>query len=238
MNDRILILSQNHHSTDQLIWREAIRRGWKTYRINNVIEDLSVLDGADMVRYYGDTLTAERYGDKLPIEFSHVPPTFLSSIQPWITGRCIRLVTWRDLIQPLEKTCFIKCVGNKWFPAKVYNEGETIISSSLPTDMIYVQSVIHFTHEIRCFVLGKKILTASWYRRDDDICLIRETLKLVLDPIQTMLYHLELPSDGIVLDFGVELHLIEANEAWASGLYDCHPTQAFDVIVASQSNKA
>ena len=48
--------------------------------------------------------------------------------------------------------------------------------------------------------------------------------------------------NGVVLDFGKvdsvhEIwHLIEANEAWASGLYDVDPEKAFDVIIASQEN--
>jgi hypothetical protein len=46
----------------------------------------------------------------------------------------------------------------------VYAAGETLPEGPLPYDLVYVQEPVRFTDEIRCFVCGPDILTASLYR--------------------------------------------------------------------------
>jgi hypothetical protein len=241
-----LVLPFKKTTTEQGIWSEAVRRKWHIVRTNELEGSENPFGKGDTVRYYGNVMDAEIVANKLPIKFSSIPVSFLSNVPTALTGRSIKLLQYKDLVQPLERDMFVKCVGNKWFPAQVYRKGESIVSSSLPDDHIYVQDLVDFINEIRCFVLNGKIMTASWYRIEKEFNPTNVTSTQLLTRLGREIENLQrwyadsgLPS-GVVLDYGLagdgNWYLIEANEAWASGLYDCDPSLAFDVIVASQES--
>ncbi len=243
-----LILPGRHTPDDASIWREAIRRGWSTHRINQE-SDLPSYFGDDRLRYYGNTLHARQWADRCGIGFHPVWEDLLPKAAALgLTGRKIERIQFGSIVQPIEQDTFIKCTAEKWIPSRVYKKGETIDGGCKPDDWVLVQEPVRFTHEVRCFVLDGKLKTASYYRQSsefkpqnlDDAGEISEMLQTQVDQVTP----LGLPP-GVVLDFGFIAHsadklfpgrwaLIEANEAWASGLYECDPRAAFDVICASQ----
>jgi hypothetical protein len=165
------------------------------------------------------------------------------------------MMEFGDLDWPLKQDTFIKCVDIKWLEARVYKVGEKPSSQwqgMQDHDKILVQDPINFIHEVRCFVLDREVKTMSYYRKDKEFC--PENIPNMPPEnhsvwLQALVYNLTAPDmreitkfpNGVVLDFGQDdcghWHFIEANEAWASGLYDCDPSKVFDVIVASQENK-
>jgi hypothetical protein len=262
----LLVLPTEHSKEDQAIWREAIKRGWKTMRFDPKKHTKIEPSAFEMVRYYGNVLHKTRIEKFLPTTFPPISPSLLQDLDISWTGRKVKKMCFGDLDMPLKEDTFIKCVDVKWLEARVYKVGEKPSSQwqgMQDTDEILVQDPVHFTHEIRCFVLDGEIQTMSYYRKDGVFC--PENVPVIppsvtvdeMTLLQVWAHDLMTPymkeitklPRGVVLDFGYlpydeRGHLgcgpwafIEANEAWGSGLYDCDPSKVFDVIVASQENK-
>ena len=244
----LLVLPFKNTIEDQGLWREAIRRGWKTLRLSDKYIN-EPFPEHDMVRYYGNILHKVHVEKRLPITFTPISDGFLSDLDISWTDRKIERALVGDIKWPLKEDAFIKCVDIKWLEAKVYKAGEqapTQWKSMLPTDKIYVQEVKQFINEVRCFVLDREVVTASYYRKNKEFCPENVDLENIAY-IRSLSYGLTSPymstslPRGVVLDFGQDdrglWSLVEANEAWASGLYDCDPSKVFDVVVASQENK-
>jgi hypothetical protein len=243
----LLLLHKRHTPDDAAIWREAIRRGWNTVRTDLLHVEEDIKD-RDVVRYYGNTLHAHQISAKLPFWFSVIFPKRLTELGEY-TKRKIELISFENLGQPLKQTAFIKPVNDKWFEARVYKEGEVITGAPIGSDQIYVSEIVKFVDEVRCFVLGDKILTASLYRINGQVWDItglppdeinfddRIDSTPIPEYVKAIRNKCHLPY-GIVMDFGRlengEWSLIEFNEAYASGLYYCAPDKAFDAIINSQ----
>lgn len=244
----LLVLPFKNTKEDQGLWREALKRGWKTFRIseNNADE----MPQGDTVRYYGNILNKIQIEKHLPINFLPISHSLLSDLDISWTNRRIKMVEFSQLEWPLKEDTFIKCVDVKWLEARVYKKEESRpeqFQSMLPTDKIYVQEVKQFINEVRCFVLDRRVTTASYYRKNREFFPENIPLDELHLGLRAMSYGLTTPHihdqlpRGVVLDFGQDdrgvWSLIEANEAWASGLYDCDPSEVFDTVVASQENK-
>lgn len=247
---KLLLLHKRHTADDSDIWRVAIRDGWKTERTDahTVEEDCK---GYDLVRYYGNTFHASLLrGKQLPFRFLDIPPEYLANLERF-THRKIDLLPFHEL-KVASHDRFIKPVNDKWFEAKVYKAGELPTGASSGHDPIYISEIAEFVDEVRCFVLDGVILTSSLYRINKQVWdltglphdLINYDSRLKDTPIPDYVSSISLVcSDlphGIVIDFGRRSDgtwsLIEFNEAYASGLYYCDSTKAFEVILASQTN--
>lgn len=244
----LLLLHKRHTPDDSAIWRVAIRLGWNTERTDqlHVKEHIA---GRDMIRYYGNVLHAAQIAPELPIQFVKIEDQFLPKLAEY-TKRKMELVSYCNLAQPVVQTAFYKPVSEKWFPARVYQVGESIIPDHLfPEDAIYVSEVVNFVDEVRCFVLDGKVLTSSLYRINGQVWdltglppdEINYDNRVNNTPIPQYVAEIcnkcNLPR-GVVIDFGRlengDWSLIEFNEAYASGLYYCDPYLAFEAIIHSQ----
>jgi hypothetical protein len=245
----LMFLHNRHTPDDQDIWKEAIRRGWNTARVNQ-IDVKDKMEGFDFVRYYGNTLHGAQIENQLPFKFVPIDYSILAKISDYYTSRHIHYMRFADLKQPVQEDLFIKPARDKFFEAKVYLRGSMIEGTPQGDDMVYVSDVVRFMDEVRCFVLDGEIQTASLYRIDGisyrevdmppEEINFDDQLKDTIIPKWTkeICSKFKLPR-GVVIDFG-RFHdggwaVIEFNEAWASGLYYCRPDKCFDVIVASQT---
>jgi hypothetical protein len=243
MKKRLLLHYRADCNTND-IWRAAIQSGWSTDRIHDRIPEVA-LTGVDRVRYYGNTLHASRIADQLPFRFFSLDLTVLANTP--LTKRAVHLCKLSELDGVRVGKCFIKPAQEKWFPARVYGVDEAITggeegkTGSLPDDLIYVQSVVHFINEVRCFCLDGKVHTASYYRVSGQYhCsnLDEERPKVIDDMVAELAPHYP---RGVVLDFGYtdkgEFSFIEPNEAFACGVYSADYTKCLDVIEASQGDR-
>lgn len=243
MKKRLLLHYRADCNTND-IWRAAIQSGWSTDRIHDVIPEVA-LTGVDRVRYYGNTLHASRIADQLPFRFLPLDLRVLANTS--LTKRSVHLCKLSELDRVRVGECFIKPAQEKWFPARVYGANEAITggedgkTGSLPDDLIYVQSVVHFINEVRCFCLDGKVHTASYYRVSGQYhCsnLDEERPKVIDDMVVELAPYYP---RGVVLDFGYtdegEWSLIEPNESWCAGVYSADYTKCLDVIEASQEDK-
>lgn len=245
----LLLLPQQHRSDDAEIWRAAVRQGWETIRIRREVSPADML-GRPMVRYYGDLLHASQLPAGLPFKFSPIDPEVLSQL-PAYTKRSLVFTRYGQLPSVLPEKAFIKPTSNKWFSARVYEAGEKLPDNLLPDDPVYVQDVVSFSDELRCFVIDGTIRTCCRYRINGvpwDICgkppqELNFDQRIADTVIPTYVREIcaqtqnRLPS-GIVIDFGQlptgDWALIEFNEAWASGICYCDPDECFSTIIASQ----
>lgn len=235
----LLILPERHTTNDALIWKEAINRGWNTYRAaigETVIED------RERVLYYGNTLHAASL--KTHVTFKAIDPYWMERC-PELLGRKVR-VSHVAAESPVKRRAFIKPIGEKYFPAKVYEAGEELGAAAAPEDLCYVSDVVDFIDEVRCFVLDREIKTASYYKQQRAFepehvpsdTLLFDVLRHKIDALCFQIGD-ALPS-GVVVDYGRvgdNWFIVEANEAWASGIYDNDPAAVFDVLLESQDYK-
>lgn len=195
----------------------------------------------EKVRYYGNVLHASQVADRLPLTFTPIDSGVLPALNH-LTKRRIQRVRRASITAPFEQDTFVKSDGIKWIESRVYKTGESLTAGAMDDDWLYVQEVVKFVNEVRCFVLGRNIVTSSYYRIDGEFKPVwcGTNAFPFLQWMTDEATRFNAFPEGVVLDYGQlesgEWALIEANEAWASGLYYCDPELAFNVIEASQTD--
>lgn len=244
MKKRLLLHFRADCNTND-IWKAAIQNGWSTERVHdhNV---RAACEGADYVRYYGNTLHADRIKGDLPVRFLPIDLTVL--VKTSLTKRHTVLCSFSEIGRVRDewgyKPLFIKPAQEKWFPAKVYqpNEMPAPEGGTLPSDWVYIQEPVDMINEVRCFCLDGKILTASYYRIGHEYCPLGtdevDRPKVLDEMVAELAPHYP---RGVVLDFAytsrAEWTYLEPNEAFASGIYGCDSARCLEVIEASQVEK-
>ena len=139
---------------------------------------------------------------------------------------------------------FIKPVDFKFFLAGVYESVQQIqgFDTIDPNIEVFVSDIVHFTIEVRCFVIDRKVQTWSTYVYNDQIQLKDQMLpkeeKSMLKFTNDFLSDasIKIP-DAVVIDVGFIPEkgwaLIEANPVWSSGVYACNPKKVIETIVRS-----
>ena len=254
--ENILLLHQRYTPDDQAIWKHAINNGWRTERFGMTRADFEYKIGQNLTGkhfvYYGNMLHTDATKDFLPVQFAPINPNNLSSENiARFLGRKIEIITGAQLKEERFKSkTFYKSASVKWIESKVYNsDGEIEKSAIVDSDLYYRQNPIDIRHEIRCFVINGEIVTASFYRQNKEF----EPLRIQNVPSQIREMAKEIWGkigltwpNGIVFDFAQispaydkdgDFIFLEANEAYASGLYDCSVPECFETIRASQKSK-
>lgn len=183
---------------------------------------------------YGSMLFCETIAQQMNWTLKANSFDWLAKVPEKYVKRHIQFMTLGEARKITERK-FIKPADTKVFDAKVYNDGGGAIDSQLPDDCpVLVSDPVTWDLEYRCFVDGNDCLTWSNYiyygaineGKYHFICPENEILPIefvsnVMKDIETK------PS---VIDIGIipgkGWAVIETNEAWASGLYGCDPSQA------------
>jgi hypothetical protein len=158
--------------------------------------------------------------------------------------RDVQLATLAEARKTTTRS-FIKPADEKCFDARIYSSGaELPAPGALPDDLpVLVQEVVEWTTEFRCFVLDRKLLTASPYWHNAQLAksedgfwsasneqledAIRFCKSVLKDPNVTLL-------DAIALDVGIIQNrgwaVVECNAAFSSGIYACDPIEVLHVL--------
>lgn len=236
----VLILSPRYSADSNALWKAAIRAGWQVERLqmrqtpSHLKEMSPVLYGEGLFI----TVTAEAL-DLAPLE-----PTayWLSELPMQYRKREIQSTTLKTA-RDHQFPAFMKPAVGKSFDAKIYMSGNDLPTSEVLSDElpVLISEPVSWESEFRCFIRERELVTYSPYLRRGQ--LLEESdwaaspdeiagatsfcLSLLIDP------EIKLPP-AVVVDVGYITSLgwavVEANPAWASGLYGCDPSAVLGVL--------
>ncbi len=141
----------------------------------------------------------------------------------------------------------------KVFPAAVYRSGSALaavcqeLADTLP---VLIAEPVRWDVEYRCFVLNRHVVAASPYLRAGQLARVSDGSWPMTDQEDEALQAfmeatladpaVQLPA-AVVVDIGIVAGrgwaIVEANEAWASGLYGCNPAAVLPVLRRATVNR-
>jgi ATP-grasp domain, R2K clade family 2 len=174
---------------------------------------------------------------------------WLAKLPPEYLKRKVEFMTLGEA-KKIQETKFIKPADDKVFKAGVYTPGTLILSDVIPDDTpTLVSEVVEFDLEYRCFCSPHRVLTWSNYVFHDNIAdpkywnvIDTSDVSLPDDFVNELLSNLSYDDNAVetfpsVIDVGrikgKGLAIIETNQAWASGIYGCDPSDVLKVLEAS-----
>lgn len=215
-----LILSPRHSPDTQYLWRESIKDGWEVYRAKRYLPPVGT---SEPWCCYGELMFCDAMAARLDLALLDPADDWLANLPQEYLQREVTASTLSDAHKIKERK-FIKPANDKLFPAAVYERGDDVPSRYVDlTCPILISDVVSFDAEVRCYVLDRAVSTASAYYKASGLRFnatkggaswLANVLK---DP------RVEVPS-AVVIDVGL-VHgkgwvVIEANQAYASGVYD------------------
>ncbi|MBO0654159.1 ATP-grasp domain-containing protein [Streptomyces triculaminicus] len=209
----------------------ALRRGLHAVQLPT----FTVPDGMRAAHLHAGPGFADAVAPVCGIAPLEAPQDWLAGLPRAYTRRDVRLVPIGEAYA-LRRPAFVKSPNDKGIRAMVYADGSRLpgpdaVDRHTP---VLVSDVVEFTAEYRLHVLDGAVRTGGRYAEggrlapgplSDDAVAFGQDLLAALAPT--------LPS-AIVVDVGVvdgRWAVIEANAAWASGLYTADPEHALDVIL-------
>ncbi len=229
-----LVLSPRFHGDSQDLWRAAIARGWNTHRAiryqgPEVAGDCCV---------YGEIMFCDMMASRLDLGLLDPPDDWLATLPMLAVMRNIKACT-AETLPAFNVRTFVKPANDKVFQYGVFERSSDVPLRYVdPRCPVLVSEVVEFDLEVRLYCLDGKILTAEFYRLvgekpEEEV---RGEAREFGDVILKAYGH-ELPS-AVVLDVGhIEGRgwaVVEANQAYASGIYGQADTQAIlDVVMRS-----
>lgn len=232
-----LLMSSRHTEDDQALWRAAIGRDWSVDRARGI--RLPEIDDSEIVIYL-EALYAPTIAKMIGRKLLDLPEDWLVQLPQQFTKRTIALTTLgkaRDLKEP----AFVKPPNDKSFAAQVYESGAGLPIEFDDEMMVLVADPVRWEAEFRCFCLDRRVKTLSPYLRSGihaekshyestpeerkEATLVAES---VLDTADAMTPRAVVVDVGQITGQGWAV--IEANAAWASGIYGCNPDAVLDVI--------
>jgi hypothetical protein len=179
---------------------------------------------------------ADRVAPALGIGLLQAPEDWLARLPRTWTGRDIVTMPIREAYE-IRRPAFIKSPNDKQIRAMVYADGSRLPGPDevdAATTMVLVSDVVEFSAEYRLYLLDGAVHTGSRYAEDGRLSLgpLSEAAaafgaSLLAECGQT------LPT-AIVVDVGRtegQWAVIEANAAWASGMYTSDPSRALDTLL-------
>jgi hypothetical protein len=191
----------------------------------------------DLVAHYlhaGPTF-ADAVAPASGIACLEAPPTWLADLPYDVVGRTISAMPIRDA-WALRYPAFVKAPNDKTLRAMVYTDGTRLPGADAfdPDTLVLVAEIVSFTAEFRLHVLDGMMHASSQYAAHGRLHLgplpaevVPAAAALIGEVVET------LPS-AIVVDVGLlddRLVVIEANAAWASGIYLSDADAVLDVIL-------
>lgn len=214
-----LVISPRFSADSQYLWRTAIQEGWDVHRATRYDPPDDWSDAC----CYGELLFCDSIARRMELALLDPPDDFLTRLPYEYRKRWVHLTHLYDIHRERERA-FFKPPNDKVFPAQVYESGLDIPSKHLDlTCPVLVSEIVSFDAEVRCHVLDRQVVTAATYHKAAGLRVDTTKggaawLKYILDDPA-----IELPS-AVVVDVGLipgrGWAVIEANQAYASGVYD------------------
>lgn len=247
-----LICSSRYTIDSQILRKAAQQLGWETLRLDGKrIPDWFDPPDNDFAFFY----TAPHVFDiakQLNRKMLGCNPDWAVNLPPELLRRELRQTTLADALANIQDH-FVKHAVSKAFPAAVYDQQSLAdaTSSIHPSSLVHVGEPVDWTHEYRCFVASRKVMTVSPYVYDGVIVTDYDSFPTVLDSeistvrafAESVLEHpnVDCP-DAFVLDVGKIAGrgwaVVECNECWASGIYACDPVTVLQTLLRGNADSA
>jgi len=243
-----LILPPRFSDDSNALWRAAIALGWNIERL----QSWRVPEGfahQGEVAIYGESLWANFVAEQLQLKLFEPPLDWLARLPAQFLGRRVEFCT---LNEAREKPfpLFVKPAGEKSFPAQVYNSPQELPPDDDAQESVWVlcSEVVEWEIEYRFFVRAGQIETGSSYWRGENSTLLDglyqapdAEMKAAREFVSRVLLKEEKKKRGFgwhgaVIDVGIisgfGWAVVEANPAFASGIYGCDPERVLETVKA------
>jgi len=246
----VLLLPPGYTTDSVALWRAALASGWDVQRLHG----WQVPDGlaGKEVVVYGETFFCGFVADALNLALLEPPFEWLTSLPPEFLRREVRFTRLGEA-RHLSARMFFKPADDKCFRARVYNSGDELPDAEWLTaeTPVLAAEPVEWELEFRCFVLEGTVVAHSPYlrygelaRADDDTWPVSQ-----LETEDALAFAAKLLTDtrvqappACVIDVGRIAGrgwaVVEANPAWAAGIYGCDPAQVLRVLRRAAAPRA
>ena len=218
------IVSTRQGADSMALWKAAqISDDYSVYKSYNY-KMPSVVENPFV---YGTMQFADVIAKQFNLKLLEPPLDFLANLSknyPEYVKRDIQIMPHKD-VHKVKSLKFIKPANDKVFVADLYPTGSDIPNKYIdPECPIIVSDVISLEEEFRCYVLDRKVVTASCYAWKN---MLYEDNPRHTDSAKEFVENM-LKNEGIkipsscVIDVGLvneDWVVIEANQTYASGIY-------------------
>lgn len=224
--------------------------GWNIERLQSwrVPDTLGSLED---VAIYGESMWTNFVAEQLGLKLYEPPLNWLAQLPESFVRRRVEFLELsgvRDKAFPL----FVKPAGDKTFEARVYNSPDELPApkDERESTPVLTSKPVRWEVEYRCFICEGRVETLSSYWRREDSTRI-STGEYVSPPLEmeeardfanevvNSQSAKEFGERGVVVDVGiiedVGWAVIEANPAYASGIYGCDPERVLSVVASCTS---
>ncbi|GAA3491618.1 ATP-grasp domain-containing protein [Streptomyces cremeus] len=233
MDNTTLVLPPRLTASARTMREAARERGLSTEQLPT----FQVPSGLRAEHIHAGPSFADVVAPVLGIALLQAPEDWLARLPRAFTQRDITLMPLRQA-RELRRPAFIKSPNDKRIRAMVYTDGSRLpeadeIDAETP---VLVSDVVEFTVEYRLYLLDGTVHTGSRYAEHGRLSvgpLSQDASVFGTDLLSAC--GTTLPS-AIVVDVGRtdgQWAAIEANAAWASGMYSADPQRALDVLLRS-----
>jgi hypothetical protein len=195
---------------------------------------------ADAPVLYGDPLFCDIVAAQLGVRLLEPADDFLVRLPETWRQRRVELTTLAEARKRDTPPFFAKPAADKSFPAKVYASGAALPDDeTVPgTTPVLLSEPVYWEVEWRLFVVEGRVVTRSPYFRNgkldlvahpEELAELRSFTKALLAEIAPLLPPVTVLDIGKIAGKGWAV--VEANPAWASGLYGCDPKQTLKALV-------
>lgn len=230
-----LLLSARYSEDSIMLRNAALALGWSVERIHNR-RDVEWLKGRD-IAIYGEWIFTQMVAEVLDVRLIEPAADWLLHIPEKFRQRDVHAMLLSDT-RKITTPTFIKPAEGKPFESQVYSSGTDL--PALPDDLpVLTAEPLVWEAEYRCFVAEGKVATLCFYLQNGELTKNEEGTwpETGLEEARTfaeqVLSEVSFPVAG-VLDVGQiqgrGWAVVEANPAWASGIYGCDPSQVLQVI--------
>ena len=246
----VLVLSPRYSEDSRVLRRAALQLGWHVERLGSWDVPERLLQRK--LVFSGEIGYTQVIAHKLSWALLDAPPDWLLHLSWNYLQRSIERKTLADA-RKLTQPAFVKHATGKAFGAGVYASGAELPvesqSLSKATPVLIAEPVL-WEIEFRFFLLERQVMTCSSYWRGGRSTRMNdgswEAWPVEREEAQNFLQTLladpavQIPP-AIVIDIGKirgrGWAVIEANAAWAAGIYGCDPLQVLPVLVRACVNR-
>jgi hypothetical protein len=240
-----LIVSSRYSTDSQALREIAQYLGWDTLRLDGRrIPDWFDPPDDQNALFFTSPLAFE-IAEQLSCTMLGCPPDWTVKLPTEFLMRELRQMTLGQALE-LPGKSFVKHSVSKAFPSTIYSSAALADAASnvAPNALVHVGEPVEWSVEYRCFVIDRKIVAISPYKRYGEIINDHSNL---LGATQTEIENARRMAEslfnssivacppGFVLDVGfIEGRgwaVVECNECWAAGIYACDPVGVLDTLL-------